>query len=309
MRAVPQTEPSVNPVLGSLLPPLKSVIVFAEAARHCNFSRAALNLGMTQSGVSRHVGNLECWLGQPLFLRSGGQLALTDVGRLYLESVKEAVETIYLASRQLQRRGTQTQLQVLTVRTSLPTFAMNVLIPVLPRFKAEHQISVEVLTALSLPSPGDKCDVLVTRDLIVPDAEQWHLASEDLICVASPSLRIHCERTAIHTWPYLAPRSRPDILLRWASVMDLGADRIQIAAGFDHLFLAIASAISGAGVLVVPKVLVSHALQQELLCELRTGPARGNFSYVALVHPTAQNPDTARVFCRWLKGLLTSERT
>jgi LysR family glycine cleavage system transcriptional activator len=289
-------------------PPLNAVRVFAEAARQCNFSRAAQNLGMTQSGVSRHIGNLEKWLGQSLFLRSGGQLALTDVGRLYQESVKEAVATIDLISRQLKARGNQMRLPALTVRTSLPTFSMTVLIPALSRFQAAHHVDVEVMTTLSPPLPGDKCDVLVTRDLVIADAEQWHLVNEELVCVATPSLRDRCEGQPIETWPYLAARSRPDILLRWTSALGIDANQIQISTGFDHLFLAIAAASSGVGVLVVPRFLVADSVRQGLLCELTGGPVQGNSNYVAVVHPATHNPDTARAFCRWLKGILAQER-
>lgn len=309
-----QTEDSSTSDLSSVhasessSPPLRAVAVFTEAARHCNFRRAAINLGMTQSGVSRHVANLEKWLGQPLFLRSNGQLSLTDAGRLYQDSVKEAVATIDLVSRQLKRRGGLIRLPTLTVRTSLPTFSMTVLIPALSRFQDAHHANVEVMTALSPPLPGDKCDVLVTRDLLIPDAEQWHLASEDLVCVASPALRKKCEHWSVSDLPYLAPRSRPDILLRWSNALGIDADRIKISTGFDHLFLAIAAATSGIGVLVVPRFLVIDALRQRLLCELPVGPVRGNSSYVALVHPSTPNPDIARSFCRWLKGVLTEER-
>ena len=289
-------------------PPLKAVLVFIEAARQCNFRRAAINLGMTQSGVSRHIGNLERWLGQPLFLRSGGQLFLTDVGRLYQDSVKEAVATIDLVSRQLKGRGSQVRLPTLTVRTSLPTFSMAVLIPALSRFQELHKVNVEVMTALSPPSPGDTCDVLVTRDLVIADAEQWHLADEELICVCAPSLRTRCERMLVNDLPYLAARSRPDILLRWAGALGVDAGEIEISAGFDHLFLAIAAATSGIGVLVVPRFLVIESVRQGLLCELALGPVRGNSSYVALVHPSTQSPDTARAFCRWLKGVLAEDR-
>lgn len=290
-------------------PPLNAVRVFAEAARQCNFSRAAQSLGMTQSGVSRHIANLETWLGRPLFLRTGGQLQLTDAGRLYQESVKEAVATIDLVSRQVRGRGSPIRQPALVVRTSLPTFSMTVLIPALSRFQAEYNVEVEVMTALSPPAPGDKCDVLVTRDLIIPDAEQWHLADEELVCVGSEALRNQCEGVAVQAWPYLAPRSRPDILLRWTSALGIDAQNIRIATGFDHLFLAVAAASSGAGVLVVPRFLIADSIQQGLLCEMPVSPVRGNFSYVALVHPSTNNLDSARAFCRWLKGVMGKERT
>jgi len=173
--------------------PLNAVRAFTEAAKHCNFSKAAASLGMTQSGVSRHVANLEQWTQKQLFIRNGGQLTLTDAGRLYHESIREAMATIDLVSRQLKTQGAKTRLPTLAVRTSLPTFSMSVLIPALSTFQAEHQTNIEVLTALSPLEPMDKCDVLITRDLIIQDAEQWHLFSEDLICVGSAKILSECK--------------------------------------------------------------------------------------------------------------------
>jgi DNA-binding transcriptional LysR family regulator len=195
------------------------------------------------------------------------------------------------------------------VRTSLPTFSMTVLIPALSRFQAAYQVEVELMTTLSPPAPGDKYDVLVTRDLPIADAEQWHLANEDLVCVASAAVRKQCEGVAVQSWPYLAPRSRPDILLRWASALGMDASKIQIATGFDHLFLAIAAVSSGAGVLVLPRFLAIDSLRQGLLCEMPAGSVRGNSNYVALVHPSTHNIDAARSFCRWLKTVLAQEQS
>jgi LysR family glycine cleavage system transcriptional activator len=287
--------------------PLNAVRAFTEAAKHCNFSKAAASLGMTQSGVSRHVANLEQWTQQQLFIRNGGQLTLTDAGRLYHESIREAMATIDLVSRQLKTQGAKTRLPTLAVRTSLPTFSMSVLIPALSTFQAEHQTNIEVLTALSPLEPMDKCDVLITRDLIIQDAEQWHLFSEDLICVGSAKILSECKNIPPSKWPYLAPRSRPDLLIRWSSALGIDATEIKIANGYDHLFLAISAALSGVGVLVVPSILVADHLTQGTLCKFEAGHIRGNSSYVAYVHPASNQIHLARFFCRWLKAVLAQK--
>ena len=72
------------------LPSLNAVRVFEAAARHLNFSRAADELSVTQSAVSRQIKVLEEQLGRPLFRRSGPVLSLTSAGAMYPVQVAEA---------------------------------------------------------------------------------------------------------------------------------------------------------------------------------------------------------------------------
>ncbi len=49
--------------------PLNALRAFEVSARHLNFTRAALELHVTQTAVSQHVKNLEARIGAPLFRR------------------------------------------------------------------------------------------------------------------------------------------------------------------------------------------------------------------------------------------------
>lgn len=286
--------------------PLNALRVFVEAARWGNFKRTGQHLGLTQSGVSRHVATLEAWLGQPLFRRSGAGLSLTEAGRLYFDTVQDAMATIELTSQQLRSRAAGPS--VLQVRTSLPSLAMAVLIPSLSRFQAAHQATVELTTSLAMPQADDAFDVLVTRDLNLGHAEQWHLAHEELLAVATPEQLRRWQHTPVQTWPLLVARSRPDVLAQWARQQGTGAGTLHIQAGFDHYFLAIAAALSGAGVLVAPSFLVASHLQQGLLAELPLERVRGEGSYLAFIHPRCAQPDSARAFCRWIKNELAASQ-
>ena len=59
------------------------LLAFEAAARHESYTRAAHELSLTQSAVSRQVQILEKMLGMRLFSREGRQVVLTDVGRMY----------------------------------------------------------------------------------------------------------------------------------------------------------------------------------------------------------------------------------
>lgn len=89
------------------LPSLNAIRVFEAAARHENFSRAAEELHVTQSAVSRQVQHLEEQLGERLFVRKGPRLKLTASGEAYLEVVQGGLSVIRRGTRRLFRRDPQ----------------------------------------------------------------------------------------------------------------------------------------------------------------------------------------------------------
>ena len=284
--------------------PLNSIRVFVEVARAGSFSRAAGVLGMTQSGVSHHVGTLERYLGHRLFHRTGSSVSLSDVGRQYFESVREAVATVELSTRQLLNVPAGSRLRV---RTSLPTLAMTVLIPALPRFVNDPPVTVDVVTSLSPPENTDIFDVLLTRDLALPDEAHWLLAQETLVCVAAPGLLARWAASTIAGWPFISARSRPEVRVEWVKAQGVDAASIQVCASFEHYFLALSAAISGIGFLVVPRLLVLESLRQGTLVDAGCSPVRGASCYSAWVNPRSADPALARAFCRWVSSVFRGD--
>jgi len=78
----------------SRLPPLHALRGFEAAARHSSFVKAAEELALTQSAVSHQVRLIEAALGQRLFHRLPREIALTDAGRDFLETVREALDLL-----------------------------------------------------------------------------------------------------------------------------------------------------------------------------------------------------------------------
>jgi DNA-binding transcriptional LysR family regulator len=65
---------------------------FLEIAKHKSFSRAAERRFRTQPAISSQIRALEDEVGARLLDRSGGRVALTDAGRIFLKYVEEALE-------------------------------------------------------------------------------------------------------------------------------------------------------------------------------------------------------------------------
>ena len=66
---------------GHFLPRINELTAFAAAAQHSSFTRAAVELSLTQGAVSRAIAELEGRLGVRLFERIRQRVVLTDVGR------------------------------------------------------------------------------------------------------------------------------------------------------------------------------------------------------------------------------------
>lgn len=134
------------------LPPLKTLPVFEAVARLSSFSRAAAELHISQSAVSHQIRQLEDYLGEPLFLRAGRRISLTDEGNQYYENIGPALNQIERASGQLQGEE-ETQLR-LAIYSS---FAVSWLIPRLPRLQRQHpQIDLDMEMLSELPRMSDR---------------------------------------------------------------------------------------------------------------------------------------------------------
>lgn len=71
-----------------------SIEYFVMVAQHGSISRAALELGIEQSTITRHIGKLETDVGVRLFHRSGRGVLLTDAGRAFLGRARNVVQAL-----------------------------------------------------------------------------------------------------------------------------------------------------------------------------------------------------------------------
>jgi LysR family glycine cleavage system transcriptional activator len=117
---------------------------FEAAARHSSFTRAARELSLTQSAISREIKTLEEQLGQPLFRRVNRGLCLTEPGHGLYRAVREALELIDEATDRLVTSGAAERLAV----TTSPALASMWLVPKLHRFIRLHpEVDVRVIAA------------------------------------------------------------------------------------------------------------------------------------------------------------------
>jgi len=128
------------------IPPLNPLRTFEAAARHGSFTRAAEELLVSQSAVSRQILVLEEYLGLPLFMRDARGTRLTAAGEQYFAEIGPAFQLLANATERLHKSVTGSPLKIKVYAT----FAAKWLMRRLPRFQAQHpDIPVRISTAVA----------------------------------------------------------------------------------------------------------------------------------------------------------------
>ena len=169
-----------------MMPPLNPLRAFEVAGRHVSFTRAADELGVTQTAVSRQVAVLESYLHTRLFERHNSELTITDAGRSYLLAVQPALEMIADATSAMRGQSTT----VLKVRCYL-TFGIRWLLPRLPRFRELHpKIDINITTSI-IPVDFKREDIDINichGDGHWPDAVAARIFEDQVTPVCAPAL-------------------------------------------------------------------------------------------------------------------------
>jgi LysR family transcriptional regulator, glycine cleavage system transcriptional activator len=119
--------------MSKALPPLNALRAFEAAGRLGSFTKAAIELNVSQSAVSRHVRGLEKRLNVHLFRTENMGVALTDQGRSYLAEITPAFDRIAQATEALSVPS----VGVVTLTTE-STVAQKWLVPRLANLKKRH---------------------------------------------------------------------------------------------------------------------------------------------------------------------------
>src|SRR5579863_5004650 len=116
------------------LPPLGMLRAFEAAARHGSMSRAAKELHVTHSAVSRQVTALEQILQTRLFRRRARGVQLTDDGTRLFHGISAGFDRMRVTIADLRHDRQQRAVTI----TTLPTLASRWLLPRVVDFQERH---------------------------------------------------------------------------------------------------------------------------------------------------------------------------
>lgn len=168
------------------LPPLNALRVLEAVARHGNVTRAARELGVTQTAASHQLAHLERHLGAELVARVPGGVALTPVGRAWADTLTDVFDRLRAANRRLRRPPGPRLVSV----SVIPSFGTRWLVPRLGRFLAAHpDVDVRISSTerlVDLAAEDVDLGVRYGRRQGVGSAE--HLLDDAWVVVAAPEL-------------------------------------------------------------------------------------------------------------------------
>ncbi len=123
--------------------PLNGLRAFEASARHLSFTRAAIELCVTQAAVSQQVKGLEKRLGVSLFQRLPRGLKITAEGEALLPTVTSSFDQMAITLDRIEAG----QVRELLFLGAVGTFAVGWLLPRLREFQKRHPfIDVRVST-------------------------------------------------------------------------------------------------------------------------------------------------------------------
>lgn len=162
--------------------------LLVDAADLGSLSAAGRRVALSPAAASACVQRVEKMLGARLFERTTRQLRLTDEGRIYIASCRDAIETMKEAERAV-RSGTEAVSG--TLRVSAPSdLGRNLLVHILNSFMVQHPDVRVVLTlsdSLSRFVPDDVDVAIRVGHLEDSDLVARHLADSWRVVCASPA--------------------------------------------------------------------------------------------------------------------------
>ncbi|MFP3558985.1 LysR substrate-binding domain-containing protein [Paraburkholderia sp. SIMBA_049] len=275
-----------------LTPSMSLLIAFDATARQLSFTRAAAELALTQSAVSRQVQALEELLGTALFRRINRRLLLTAIGSAYHREISGALQRIRNAS--LHSIASATGRGTIDL-AALPTFASKWLVPRLSDFYAKHGgILINLHSRIGpfdLVAQGMDAAISV-GDGAWPGLTSYRLMDETLLPIISPALAaaapVH-EAADLSRHLLLRVAARPDFWGQWFESQGLVSGAMNLGPQFELTSHLIEAVSSGIGVGLVPGFLVQNELRSGAVQLAIERPLKTGMSYF-LCLPAQSSP-------------------
>ncbi|CAB5653869.1 LysR family transcriptional regulator [Comamonas aquatica] len=297
------------------IPSTQALACFEASARHESYTRAAQELALTQSAVSRQVIALEEFVGVALFRRTRHGVSLTPAGALYAKKVRgwlQGLERDTLDLMSHQGQGGTVNL------AAVPTFATRWLMPRLPLLARQHpditvHIEVQTRPFLFADTVHDAALYAGTPEQVGnwPGVQVLKLMDEDVVPVCSPTvLGKAAARDLGRAWQPVAPEvlarlpllqqsTRPYGWQQWFQSVGVDAPRALDGPRYELFSMLAVAASHGLGVALIPPMLVEAELARGELVVACAQPLRGERSYY-LITPNGTPAPALGLFSAWL---------
>lgn len=241
------------------IPPTQFLKGFEAASRLESFSRAAEELGLSQSAISHQMRLLEGHIGQPLFMRFGREVRLTDAGRDYQRTVRRCLEMMEEGYRRLEPYRKPGSVVIYAPRD----FSRRWLLHRLPALRAAVPACEPWLDTSGTPVDFETMELdlaIVYADAPPEGCESLLIARDFLSPVAAKDLARTLRTPADLLGASLIHDERPTGWADWLRSVGMEPNGTWHGTNFSDSDLALAAAEQGQGVALGSLTLAAEAI-------------------------------------------------
>lgn len=284
---------------------IRALQTFSAVSQHQSITRAARELGVTQSAVSHQLSKLASEVGETLIVKSGRRLQLTETGQRLADALRSAFGQIEESVAQAIGSGRR------TVRLALcSSFAPGWMIPRLSDLLRKHtEFELDLRMYAKDPALTDQvADAFITT--LPEEAGFWSLLlrREELVAVAAPAVvrRLNAGERA----PLITTDTSPAHLgARWHRLSErLGVPIDSFHDGqwrlCSHHVLAYEMACHGHGIALLPDFVALQAIAEGRLEPALDGALISGKDYYLCVKSSRKNEPLLRALIAWFEEQL-----
>lgn len=295
----------INRPLSGRLPPLIMLRAFEAAGRTGSMRKAASDIGISHTVVSRHVRSLETWIGWKLLAAGPRGVQMTPEGQSLYAAASVAFQSIANTSAQLRAKAGKDELHI----WCYPGLATRWLIPRLDQVREVVRSGEVLLRATDQMPDFSRGDA----DIMIGFGQFTHLPEG-----AIPLLEPRMFPVVSPAW--LTKNGHPEMISEllglpliheesygqwtsWLTQADVKLDRALKGPRLWDANLGFDAALAGQGVALTSNLLVSDEIEQGTLIELFQTDIRVG-GYYLLTAANARDERISRLR-EWLAGKLS----
>ena len=270
---------------------------FRAVAHDGNLTRTAERLNLSQSALSIQIKQLEERLGHPLFERRGRQLYLTEAGRIALDHA----DTIFSAGEELvetlkETGRTRRAIRIGALATLSRNFQMEFLRPILGRSDVDMILRSGSTSELLGALEALNLDIVLLNqapmaDSVTPFIAQ-HVYQQRVSLIGRPSYGKPGAKLAdlLGEHPVILPTLESGVRSQFEALVARLGITPQIAAEVDDMAMMRLLAREGAGLAVLPPIVVKGELEAGTLVEFDALPGMIENFYAVTIKRRFPNP-------------------
>ena len=270
---------------------------FRAVAHDGNLTRTAERLNLSQSALSIQIKQLEERLGHALFERRGRQLYLTEAGRIALDHA----DTIFSAGEELvetlkETGRTRRAIRIGALATLSRNFQMEFLRPILGRSDVDMILRSGSTSELLGALEALNLDIVLLNqapmaDSVTPFIAQ-HVYQQRVSLIGRPSYGKPGAKLAdlLGEHPVILPTLESGVRSQFEALVARLGIAPQIAAEVDDMAMMRLLAREGAGLAVLPPIVVKGELEAGTLVEFDALPGMIESFFAVTVKRRFPNP-------------------